>query len=288
MTTLLLHGLGADRRQPLSLFGAVLGAGSHSGHGMGSAGARILAPDVLAHGQLVDAGGGAGGGVATPPASDFALDRLADRVMSAVHADLAGPGGQGAGTGFESADNPPLTVIGISMGAAIGLRILLRGLLPVRRAVFVRPAFTDEPLPANLNPFPVIGQFLADLGSRDGEAAFRRTSLYSRIAEASPLGGHGLLSQFRSADAAARAVRLVEIPRNRAFAGPDELAAAGRTEARIAVVGAVRDPVHPLSIAEQWADGLGAPLLRVPARDDGVRVHTAAMRTAVDDWLSAT
>jgi pimeloyl-ACP methyl ester carboxylesterase len=276
VTTLLLHGLGADRRQPLSLFGPLLNAGPGAepgtGPGTGSPGGRILAPDLPAHGENPEAG------VPAPAASDFALDRLADRVVAAVHSELGAP----------PSDDLPLTVIGISMGAAIALRILLRGLLPVRRAVFVRPAFTEEPLPANLRPFPVIGQLLADLGARDGEAAFRETSLYSGVARASPLGGHGLLSQFRSADAAVRAVRLVEIPRNRAFTGVGELTAAGQSGARIAVVGAFRDPTHPLSIAEQWADGLGAPLLRVPARDDGVREHTAAMRTVVGDWLAAT
>jgi pimeloyl-ACP methyl ester carboxylesterase len=275
VTTLLLHGLGADRRQPLSLFGPVLSAESGAGPGAKSRGARILAPDVLAHGEHIGAGSEA------RAASDFALDRLAERVVAAVRAGLAAELEAGA-------EDRPLTVIGISMGAAIGLRILLRGLLPVQCAVFVRPAFTDEPLPANLRPFPVIGQFLADLGPRDGEAAFRQTPLYSDVAQASPLGGHGLLSQFRSADAAARAVRLVEVPRNRAFHSAAELAVAGNAGARIAVVGAVRDPVHPLSIAEQWADGLGATLLRVPARDDGVREHTAAMRAGVAAWLATT
>lgn len=57
MTTLLLHGLGADRRQPLDLFGPVISA----------PGQRVVAIDVRAH--------GANDLIGRP--DDFALDRLA-------------------------------------------------------------------------------------------------------------------------------------------------------------------------------------------------------------------
>ncbi|WP_022884458.1 alpha/beta fold hydrolase [Glaciibacter superstes] len=257
MTTLLLHGLGADRRQPLDLFGPVLAGG-----------ATVIAPDVRGHGAS---------GVTGDPA-DFDLDRLADDVTREA---LSRPDGAG--------DGHPFTVVGISMGAAIALRILLRGLLPIERAVFVRPAFTDEPLPQNLRAFPVIGQLLADLGAVAGEDAFRRTALFERTRVESRLGAAGLLSQFRSTDAAARAVRLVEIPRNRAFDFDAELAAVagGAHPTRTMVVAAPRDPVHPEAVAERWADSLGADLLRVPARDDGAPAHASAMREAVDGWLDA-
>lgn len=256
MTTLLLHGLGADRRQPLALFGPVLERDQ-----------TVIAPDVRGHGASV----------ATGDPADFDLDRLTDDVVGEVlsHANWAG-------------DGHPFTIVGISMGAAIALRILLRDLLPVEHAVFVRPAFTDQSLPQNLSAFPVIGQLLTDLGAVTGEDEFRRTTIYERTRADSRLGAAGLLSQFRSTDAAARAIRLVEIPRNRAFASDAELsAAAGTLSARTMVVAAPRDPVHPEAVAERWADGLGADLLRVPARDDGAPAHTTAMREAVGGWLAA-
>ena len=51
------------------------------------------------------------------------------------------------------------------------------------------------------------------------------------------------------------------------------------------VVGAVRDPVHPVSVAEQWAGGLRAPMELVPGRDDGLAAQTAALRERVARWL---
>lgn len=257
MRFVLLHGLGADRAQPLDLVGPVL-------DGPGVPAGDVVAPDVRAHGASTVVG---------EPA-DFALDRLADEVAAVAR--------HGIGA------DEPATIVGISMGAAIGLRICLRGLLPVERAVFVRPAFDDRSLPEHLRAFPVIGELLRESGPRDGAERFRRTEPYLRVARESPAGGRGLLSQFTSTDAARRAIRLVEIPRNRAFDGESELGGLAGRGIRSLVVGAPRDPVHPFALAERWAGALGSPLVRVPARDDGQAAQTAALRDAVGRWLSGS
>lgn len=251
MATLLLHGLGADRRQPLSLFGPVLA--DEPG--------EVIALDVRAHGASPLIG---------RPA-DFTLRALARELAASARAALE-PG-------------EPFTVIGISMGAALALRIALDELLPVRRAVFVRPAFTSEALPPNLRAFPVIAELLARIGPIAGAEAFRESPLYLEVAASSPAGGRGLLTQFTAPDAAARAVRLAEVPRNLAYGDAAELAVLAARGVPSLVVAALRDPVHPVSVATEWADGLGAPLLRVPARDDGQAEQTAALRAGVADWL---
>lgn len=257
MSFVLLHGLGADRSQPSALFGPVLDA-------LGVAREAVAAPDVRAHGSSTVIGGPA----------DFALDRLADEVAAEAVADLAARPAEA-----------PLTLIGISMGAALALRICLRGLLPVERAAFVRPAFDDRSLPPNLHPFPVIGELLREFGAHEGAERFRRTEPYLRVARESPAGGRGLLAQFTATDAAARAIRLVEVPRNRAFDDEADLAELSARGIRSVVVGAPRDPVHPFALAERWAGALGAPLGRVPPRDDGQAAQTAAMRDVVAGWL---
>ncbi|UOE43968.1 alpha/beta fold hydrolase [Agromyces larvae] len=256
MTVLLLHGLGSDRRQPLDLLAPVLAASPGRSE-------RVLALDVRAHGAHPEIGAPA----------DFGLDRLADDVARRALPELEG-------------DDSPLTVIGISMGAAIGLRLALDGLLRIRRAVYLRPSFDDRSLPDHLRPFPVIGGMLAEAGP-DGAELFRSTELYERVAHASPAGGRALLAQFTAPDAAPRAIRLVEIPRNRAFADDAELAASARAGIRTLVVGAERDPVHPLPIAQRWAAGLDAPLATVPARDAGLPAQTRAIHAVVGRFLAA-
>ncbi|QAY72122.1 alpha/beta hydrolase [Agromyces protaetiae] len=271
MTVLLLHGLGNDRNQPLELFSPVLAAlGERAGAGGGAG--PIVAIDVRAHGSSPIVG----------EPGDFALARLAAEVAAAARDEVT------EASGFaEAAELAPFTVIGISMGAAIGLRIALDGLLPVERAVFVRPAFGDRSLPDNLRAFPVIGQRLLESGP-EGVAEFVETSLYRLIEHESPAGGRGLLAQFAAPFAEERAMRLVEIPRNRAFRDDAELAGVSARGTRSLVVGARRDPVHPFALAERWAGGLGATLETAPARDDGLAAQTAVVRDAVGRWLDAT
>ena len=243
MNFVLLHGLGGDHKQPLSLIRPVL-----------SADAIVHAPDVRAHGASTTVG------------TDFRLDTLAGELVPGL------PAG-------------PLTLIGISMGAALALRLALRGDLDIERLVFIRPAFTDEPLPANLASFAVMGQLLRSKRSfpwapaaRRAERAFRRTRDYRELEAESPLGAEGALEQFRKPLAAERAARLIEIPKNAAY-----------TQAELAnlftpatVIAADRDPVHPVSIAEEWAEGLGnSALERVPARDDSLRAYISASRAAI-------
>jgi len=243
----LLHGLGGDRAQPLSLIRPVLPEG-----------AVIHAPDVRAH------------GASTLVGTDFSLDTLAAELVPGL------PSG-------------PLTVLGISMGAALALRLAVRGDLDIERLVFIRPAFTDEPLPDNLADFPVMGRLLKSKrslpwasGARRAERAYRRTDGYRALAATSPLGADGAIEQFRKPLAAERASRLIEIPRNVAFTAT-EIAS---VDAPATVIAAERDPVHPLSVANLWADGLGADLVTVPARDDSLRTYIAASRAAIANALA--
>lgn len=252
-TVLLLHGLGNDRSNPLTLFSPIIPPGS-----------LVIAPDVRAHGDDDRIG----------PPSAFALPSLAAEIAARVRAEQTAAGRPGQ----------PLTVIGISMGAALGLRLLLSQALPVERAVFVRPAFTDSALPANLRAFPVIGELLSSRGPRDGEEEFRRTSLYAEAAHASRRGAAGLLEQFRAPRAAERAVRLVEIPRNTAFTSSDDLGAVGAA-VPTAVAWAPRDPVHPVSVAESWTARLGASGIPLPARDEDYSAYVGATRSGVAGWL---
>ncbi|WP_172980002.1 alpha/beta fold hydrolase [Agromyces agglutinans] len=259
MSTLLIHGLGADRRQPLELFSPVLAA-------IDAATGQVVAVDVRAHGTSHEVGSPA----------DFALDRLAAQVAEAALAEFSA-----------EAAAEPVTVIGISMGAAIALRLAADALLPVERAVFVRPSFDDTSLPDHLRVFPVIGDLLHD-GGAGAVDQFRETELFHAVAAQSRAGAAALLAQFSAPLAVERAMRLVEVPRNRAFADESELAEISGRGIRSLVLGAENDPVHPLELAERWAGALDAPLETVPPRDRGQPAQTAAMRDAVGRWLALT
>jgi pimeloyl-ACP methyl ester carboxylesterase len=248
MAVLLLHGLGGDSRQTLSLIEPSLPTGS-----------RVIAPDLRAHGDSPLIG----------EPHDFSFEAITAELLDTARS---------AGL-----DDEPLTVIGVSLGAALSLRLVQTGLLPVERLVLLRPAFTDEPLPPNLTAFPVIGELLHQHPVDHAEQLFRGTGIYRSIREASPLGASGVMEQFRSPDARARAVRLVELPRNRAFRPDDQPVAIPTT-----IIAAPRDPLHPLSVASLWHQRLPtSTLTEVPARDDGMRPYLAGIRAAVQSaWQS--
>lgn len=250
MTVLLLHGLGSDRRSPIGLFSPLFPAD-----------AEILAPDLRAHGASTEIGS----------ADDFSLDALADEVTEfLIRAGAA---------------HKPLTVLGISLGAAIALRLAQRGILPIDHAAFVRPSFTTQSLPTNLAVFPVIAQLLHDHGAARGEKLFRGSGLFESTRAVSPLAAEALAQQFRDTLAVERAIRLLEVPRNIAY--PDPAALAGIT-ARTIVVAAENDPVHPIDVGEQWATALpDAALVRVPPRDVGVAQQHDAIRRHLASWLAA-
>lgn len=246
MPFLLLHGLGGDRRQPLSLVGPCLPPD-----------ASVMAPDLRAHGDSTLIG----------DADDFSFAAVTAELVETVREQ-----------GF---DQQPLTIIGISLGAALSWRLAHTALLPIERLVLLRPAFTDQPLPPHLALFPVIGELLHRHPPDRAEAIFRRTGLYRRMRTESRLGAAGVIEQFRKPDARARAVRLVELPRNRAFEADEPAVTLPAT-----IIAAPRDPLHPLAVAADWHRRIpGSALVEVPARDDGMTPYLAGIRAAVRSAL---
>ena len=214
----------------------------------------VVAPDLRAHGANPSIGGPA----------DFTLEALA----AEVERDLA-PG--------------PVRLVGESLGAAVAVRIALRDPARVERLVLLRPSFTTEPLPPNLRPFPVIGELLTRYGPVRGAALFRAGGLYHSVELQSRRGARGLLAQFGAPDAVRRAIRLVELPRNRAYRDAAELAPLTMPTT---IVAAPRDPVHPISVAERWQRDLpNARLETVPPRDEDWSAYRAALRDRVTTAL---
>lgn len=244
MTILALHGLGGSRANALAYLPKDLRS-------------HVVAPDVRAHGASPLLGEG----------DDFALEALAAECADALAAEH---------------DGSPVTIVGVSMGAAIGLRIALSGRFRIDRVAFLRPSFTHEALPPNLAVFPVIAELLERNGPARALAALRASGAYDAVREISPVGADALEAQVTQPLAWERRVRLLEIPRNCAYA-PGEL---GALRAASAVLASPRDPVHPLHVAEEWAAGLGCRMLVSPARDDGAAAVASWYREQLGSFLT--
>ena len=226
----LLHGLGADHRQPLDLVA-----------GLDFSDVAVLAPDVRAHGLSKVIG----------ERSDFLFDELVADLVALMQR-LA-------------QSEKPVHLVGISMGAAIALRASLASTLDVKSLALIRPAFSDVPLPSNLRVMSRIGDLLREREPSEARRLFIGTEDYRSVAEITQIGAASLLSQFDAPLATERAVRLRSVPRNVAYADRAEL---GRVPVPALVIGTENDPVHPLPLAYNWRYGIPEGTFAVvPPRD---------------------
>lgn len=242
---LAIHGLGSDSGAMRDyLAGAV------------PAGVQVLAPDLRAHGASPLIG---------EPA-DFALEAMAEEVADEL---------------VRVGDGSPVSIVGVSLGAALAALIARSGRFPLDRVALVRPAFTTEPLPPNLAVFPVLGRLLDERRPQRVLDRLRASGAWRAIAHESLAHARAIEAQVTQPLAAARRIRLLEIPRNAAYR-PGEL----RIPAPTVVLASPRDPVHPLHVAEAWRDELGARMLVSPARDDGEQAMMAWFRQQLGSFLT--
>ncbi len=159
----------------------------------------------------------------------------------------------------------PVLAAGVSMGAGVALNLARRYPDRVTALVLVRPAWLDQPLPPNLALYPLMAALLRQHGPGPGLARFEATDAYRAVRAVSDSGAASLRGQFTAPHAVDRAVRLDRMPRSAPVAGA---AAFDQVRQPALVVGAPRDPVHPLELAEATAAALPAATLRVVmARD---------------------
>jgi pimeloyl-ACP methyl ester carboxylesterase len=245
----LLHGLGGDLNQPRDYTSGMVGDRP----------ASRLAADARLH-----------GGSRLSDQRTLTFDVMADDILALADAVRL----------------PPDRIwVGVSMGAATALRVALRSRSGIRGLVLIRPAWLNQPYPPNLRPLGLVAELMIRYGAADGRRRFAEHPLWQSIHAESPSGAASLLDQFDKPSAADRVRRLVEIPASTPFREFDELT---RLDVPALVIGAPRDPLHPLGIAEQWADRLpNARYLRISSRDDDPLRHVSDLRRGVDDFVAS-
>lgn len=245
---LMLHGLGGDRHQPLGLLPDELDPRL-----------TVVAPDQRAHGETAVIGS----------AEDFTLDALADDATALL-----------ASLGLQDL---PLIVSGISMGAAVALRLAERGAHDIRGALLIRPAFETAPWPSHLLLFREIAALLRAEGE-SGLDVFIDSAAYQAVAAVSAAGAASLCEQFTKPHALDRVVRLESVPANPSI----HWQGAWEPPCHVMIVGAAEDPVHPLTTADLWHRSIaGSSLLSLPSRDRHPERHRQESVAIVRDAFSA-
>lgn len=175
---------------------------------------------------------------------------------------------------------------GISMGAAIALRIAVRHSGRVAGLVLARPAWLFDAGPDNMRPYGEVAALMRALPRDAARDAFARSETAETLRRDAPDNLASLLKFFDRPDLAVTADLLGAI----AADGP------GVTEAEVAslrvptlVIGHGVDYAHPLAYAERLAATIpGSRFVEIAPKANDKPRHIAEFRSALDAFLRAT
>ncbi|RUY71499.1 alpha/beta hydrolase [Mesorhizobium sp. M7A.F.Ca.CA.001.13.1.1] len=238
-------------------------------HGLGGDAAQVAQnfPDGPSYRRLTvecRAQGGSGAGSKRP----FSIEMFADDVLAA--ADAAGLDRFVAG--------------GISMGAAIALRLAARHPDRVTGLVLVRPAWAFDAASQNMRPYVEVAELIRGRPLDDARDAFAASATAARFRIEAPDNLASLLGFFARANANVFA----EVMRAIANDGPGvtRAAAAGLALPTL-VIGSGIDLVHPLATARSLADTIpNAAFVAVTPKATDKERHFAEIRAAIGGFLN--
>ncbi len=175
-----------------------------------------------------------GMGRSSAPPEGMTLATLADDVAACI---------EQAGVG-------PVALGGISMGAAIALRLAVRRPELVASLALVRPAWVTGPAPENGRPNLEVGDWLSRLQPDRALAAFGASATARRLAEAAPDNLASLRGFFSRQPIAETTELLSRIPADGPGIHDDEVRA---IRVPVTVIGHERDAIHPMAHARALA-----------------------------------
>jgi pimeloyl-ACP methyl ester carboxylesterase len=207
------------------------------------------------------------------PAGDpqsFSIGCFADDVAAAIAAVADGP----------------VIAGGISMGAAIAMRLACTRPELIKGLVIARPAWTFASSPPNMAPNLEVGRILMQPPKQGEVEEFLASATGRRLAAEAPDNLASLTGFFRRQPRAVTAELLMRISRDGPGVTQSQLAALALPTL---VIGHEQDVIHPMSFAREIAGAVsGARLVEIPPKARGVMVYQEAFRTALARFIKET
>ena len=178
----------------------------------------------------------------------------------------------------------PIVLGGISMGAAIALRLAIVRPDLVRALVLARPAWIVEAAPANMEPNALVGTLLASHGGEKARMLFEASDTARDLAAGAPDNLASLRGFFSREPQAVTAALLARISAD----GPG-ISRADIAALRIPtlVIGTEVDAIHPLGHAETLAALIpGARLARITPKALDKPRYVQDFRATLAQFLS--
>jgi pimeloyl-ACP methyl ester carboxylesterase len=184
---------------------------------------------------------------------------------------------------IEACGEAPVVIGGISMGAAIALRLAVLRPDLARGLILARPAWTTRAAPDNMRPNAEVGRLLAALPADEARAAFLTSDTAKRLAEKAPDNLESLKGFFARSPQAITAALLQAISADGPGVSVEEVHAITMPTL---IIGHSRDIVHPLAHAEALAAVVpGARLVTITAKADNRARYISDFRSALSTFL---
>ncbi|GGD98429.1 alpha/beta hydrolase [Aureimonas endophytica] len=184
---------------------------------------------------------------------------------------------------IETLDLGPLVLGGISMGAAIALRLAVRRPDLLTGLVLARPAWVIDPAPANMAPNAEVGALLAALPPEEAKAHFLAGATAERLRREAPDNLASLQGFFAREPLDVTAALLQAISADGPGVTREEVAA---LDLPVLVIGHKRDEVHPLAHAEALARLIpGARLVQITPKASDKAAYVSDFHQALGAFL---
>ena len=172
---------------------------------------------------------------------------------------------------------------GISLGAAIALRLAVHNPERVSELIIARPAWISEAAPANLRIYFDVAELLAQYGSEQGLTRLQATERYRLVMRESPDNAASMRSFFDREPVSTVAL-LSRIPAQGPGVTREQMS---RLALPTLVIANEGDHVHSIAMATDVAELIpGAKLKIIPSKNAGRDAYIEAFRGALDEFLS--
>ena len=172
---------------------------------------------------------------------------------------------------ISSLNQGPVLVGGISMGAAIALRLAVKRPDLVCGLVVARPAWVDQPAPENLAPNRDVARYLAEYQPIEAQSRFEKSPTAARLRREAPDNLASLLGFFKRLPLAETQALLEAIASDGPGVSRDEIS---KLDCLTLVVGTKRDAIHPLAMAKQVARLIpNARLVEITSKADNAEQY---------------
>ncbi len=237
------HGLGADRKQPSEVFPAMPDMQRITLECRGHGESALGDPDRLSIAQFAD-----------------------DAVQLFDHLDIK-----------------KIVVGGISLGAAISLRLAATVPNRVRALILARPAWVDHTAPITMRPYLHIAKLLRRFGTEVGLRRYEQSEILAEVQSVSPDNAASLCSFFSRKGEESTIELLSRIPNDGPGISATEIA---MIAVPTAVIANGEEYIHPIQYAEQLRNlipGSSFQIITSKTLDKGL--YVSEFRAAIASFL---